>query len=503
MTSPTKQMRAPAGAGQLGGAAASWEIWTGLAAAALALAYLITSIQIAAHRLLWFDEIGTVLIARLPGTSRIMEALSKWDNNMPALYFLVVHWFFRLFGEGPVAARLPSTLAMTAGLLITFNCTRRLTDGLHGLIAMGVLACSCLPYYGYEARSYSIYFMLAACCFWIWVHGKGRSVAPLLFGAATLLAIMVHYYAVLGLVPYAAWEALVWKRWRMPSAKLIAGVWAVCAAVAVLLPQMSGAKRYSAFFWSPPTFFKFRTSFEDLFPEALFLLVLILIWVVLAGRTSENSVRAPMQSAEAIGWLGLLTPFAGYVVARLVTNAYVSRYFLGILPGVAVAFSCWIWRHYPKSRLVPAGVFLILAGFGLEKQLSTVRHPESIDPFGQQTATRQALGIESALRADGKRFTLLTNGMLYQELWYYAKHPEQYVLLIPSARYLEVHNTTRYTLGLARYYPMQFWSVEDLRKHARETALLEPTQDDRGILQQAGLELRLRSAAPLEVDYLQ
>ena len=503
MTTGTKQTREPASAGQRGPSHRSWEGWTQLAAATIAITYLVTSIQIAAHRLLWFDEIGPILIARLPTASQIMGALPRWDNNTPALYFLVVHWFFQLFGDGAVAARLPSALAMTAGLLFAFDCARRLTDGLHGLIAMGVLACSCLPYYGVETKSYAIYFMLAAFCFWIWVHGRRGIPSALLFGVATLLAIMVHYYAVLGLVPYAAWEALGWKRWRMPSAKLIAGGLAVCAAVAALLPQMAGAKRYATFFWSPPTFFKLRSTFEDLFPEALFLMVLILIWVVLTARGGQNSDVAPMPAAEGIGWLGLLVPFAGYAVAQLVTNAYVSRYFLGILPGVAVAFSYWIWRHFRKTSLVPAGIVLILAGFGIAKQLSTVRHPESIDPFHQQTDTRQALQMEGSLRADGKRFTLLTNGMLYQELWYYAVRPEEYVLLVPSARYLEVHNTTRYTVGLAHFYPMQIWTLDDVRKHAAETALLEPTDDDRKMLEEIGLKLRPHFNAPLEVDYFQ
>jgi hypothetical protein len=480
-----------------------WERWTPLAAAALAAFYLVTSILIAGHRLLWFDEIVTVLISRLPGASRIVDALAHVDNNMPAPYFLVVHGFFKLLGEGAVAARLPSALAMAAGLLITFDCTRRLTDGLHGLIAICVLGCSCLPYYGYEARSYGLYVMLSAFCFWIWIHGRRSYFSALLFGAAFFLSIMFHYYAVLGLVPYAAWEALRWKRWRMPSAKLIAGGLALCCAAAVLIPQMSGAKRYSAVFWSAPSMLKLRTTFSDLIPDGLFLLALILIWVALTARTRRGSAATAMESAESIGWLGLLIPFAGYALARVVTNAYVSRYFLGLLPGVAVAFSCWTWRHFRETPLVPAGILLILAGFAMETQLSTARHPESIDPFNQQTATRRALQMEGTLRAEGKHFTLLTNGLLYLELRYYAKHPEEYALLVPSAEHLETHNTARYIAGLGRYYPMQFWNLEDLRKHAAETALLEPTEDSWKMLKEAGLEARRRFVAPTEVDYLQ
>ena len=83
---------------------------------------------------------------------------------------MVVRVFDSLFGPGDVAARLPSAIAMVIGLLVIFDCTRRLTDGLHGLIAMSVATCSFLPYYGYEARSYAIYFMLAALSLWVWTY---------------------------------------------------------------------------------------------------------------------------------------------------------------------------------------------------------------------------------------------------------------------------------------------------------------------------------------------
>jgi Dolichyl-phosphate-mannose-protein mannosyltransferase len=480
----------------------SWERWTPLAAAALAVFYLATSIRIAGHRLLWFDELVTVLISQRPDASRIVDALAHVDNNMPAPYFLVVHWFFKLLGAGAVAARLPSALGLMAALLITFDCVRRLTNGLHGLIAMCVLGCSCLPYYGFEARSYGLYVMLAAFCLWIWVHGKRKYLSAVLFGVAFFLSIQFHYYAVLGLVPYAAWEALEWRKWRMPSAKLIAGGLAVCGAAAALVPQMSGAKRYSAVFWSPPSLFKLRTSFDELIPDGLFLLALVLMWIVFAGRTGEGSGSKAMEPAESVGWLGFLIPFAGYVVAREVTNAFVSRYFIGLLPGVAVAFSCWLWRRYRGAPLVAAGILVILGGFALETQLSTVRHPESIDPFNQQTATRQALQLESGLRAEGRHFTLLTNGLLYLELRYYAKHPEEYALLVPDTQYLETHNTARYTEGLGRYYPMQFWTLEDLRTHVGETALLGPTEETWKMLKTAGFETERRFIAPTEVDYL-
>ena len=127
------------------------------------LFYFVTSIYIAAHRLFWFDELFTLHIARLPSSDNHLDGAEPMAS-MRCLR-LITWWcrlFDSLFGPGDVAARLPSAIAMVVGLLLIFDCARRLTDGLHGLIALSVATCSFLPYYGYEARSYAIYFMLAA-----------------------------------------------------------------------------------------------------------------------------------------------------------------------------------------------------------------------------------------------------------------------------------------------------------------------------------------------------
>lgn len=134
----------------------------------MAAFFLAASVYIAAHRLLWYDELFTVLISRLPNPGTILDAVNHADNNMPVVYFLIVHLFLKLIPNTEVAARLPSALALVLGLLITFDCARRLTGGLHGLMATAFLTCTLLPYYGYEARSYGIYVMLAALGFWVW-----------------------------------------------------------------------------------------------------------------------------------------------------------------------------------------------------------------------------------------------------------------------------------------------------------------------------------------------
>lgn len=477
-------------------------------AALLAAFYLVTSIYISSHRLFWFDEFFTVRIALLPTWTMIWTALSHAADSLPPFYYMLVRAFMTPFGSGEVSARLPSAFAMVAGLLLTFDCARRLSDGLHGLIALSVLTCSFLPYYGYEARSYAIYFMFAALGLWVWTTTASNLRAAIFFGSALLLAVTMHYYAVMCLVPYALWELLRWKPWQRPSAKLVAGAVGVAVPAALLSPLIvSFSRKFSSGFWNRPSLAELRAIFPQLFPDALLLLVLIAVWIVLSGADEKDNVVQPMKAGEAIGWLFLCIPLAGFVLAELGTNAFFSRYFICVLPGVAVAFACLLWRNFRKDYRVALGIFLLLAGWGMWKQTAVVQHPATVEATG----IREFLSIESSLRAEGKRYMVFSPPLVFSEAQYYSSHPDDCILLLPpdferqadallSSPDPYLHQ--RLLLNLSQFYPMQFWRLYNLKAYASEVALIEPSQDILDMLQQSGIQIQLRSAAPLKVVYL-
>jgi hypothetical protein len=43
---------------------------------------------------------------------------------------------------------------------------------------------------------------------------------------------------------------------------------------------------------------------------------------------------------------------------------------------------------------------------------------------------------------------------------------------------------------MARFAPMRFWSLDDLRAHAAEAALIDPSEDTLQMLRQAGFQTR-------------
>jgi len=480
------------------------KIWSFVAASVLAAFYLATSLYIASHLLFWIDEVVTVRVAWLPRWVTIWTALGHAADSLPPIYYLIVRGFGNLFGHNEVAARLPSALAMAAGLLITFDCARRLTDGLNGLIALSILPCSFLPYYGYEARPYALYFMFSALALWVWTCTRAdRKSSAILFGVVLALAVMVHYYAVLILVPYALWELFRWRPWQPPSAKLIAGLLGAVVPAVLLSPLiLSFGHRFGADFYAPPSFVGLRGFYSALFPDGMFLLAMAMIWTLLAANQDDRVEPEPMRQGELIGWLFLCIPLVGFILARLETNAFVARYFICVLPGIAVAFSCWTWRHFRDSYRVSAGILVLLTAMGVLQQLHTARHLESVMPSQVLAESRQYLSLEGSLFQDGKKFIVFSNSWLFMAGQYYSRYPEDCIFLLDSDKANSTNLAVKVALNLASYYPLQFWKFDNLKQHVRETALIQPTRDTLEALKQAGFKVETRFDKPLEVVYL-
>jgi mannosyltransferase len=469
--------------------------WAFVAAILLAAFYLATSLYISSHRLLWVDEILTVLNTRLPSWTTIWKTATEGADGLPPIYFMVIRPFDDLFGRTDLSIRLPSALALTAGLLLAFDCARRLTDALHGLIALSVLCCSFLPYYGHEARSYALYFMFAALALWIWAYNKNNSwVGALFFGIVIFLAVGMHYYAILCLVPYGVWEVSNWRPWRLPSRVMIAALLGMACAAAVLwFPIQAGRRQFRPDFWANPTVDLLREALPGVFPDALLLLALVVVWIALSTSRDKGISLQTMQPAERVGWFFLLIPLGGYFLAEI-THVFQLRYFVCMLPGVAIAFSCVLWRHFQGARRVSIGIFLILSTWGLAKQVTAVRDPNRF----YYSPVRQILGLENALRDDGKRYFVLCHQGRYAEARHYSSRPEEYALLTSLD-----HGNLHETMILAQYHAMQFWTLEDLRKHARETALISPLPSDLDTLKQAGFQTTIRFTKPLTVVYFE
>jgi hypothetical protein len=475
--------------------------WSSLAALLLVAFYLGISLYIAGHRLFWFDEVTTVLISRMPDTAALVKLLKSGVDQQPITFYFVVRFFEHLFGPSEWAARLPSALALAAGLLVTFDCARRLTDNLHGLLAIALLTCSVLPLYGFEARPYGLYYMWSACSLWLWIHTRQQSRgAAVLFGLSICASLATHYYAVFCLIPYAAIVVLDGKQaWRSP--KFLAGILGAVITLGLFAPLAVTHRQFSSGFWALPTMGALSSVYSQSFPQVSFALALAIVWMALGAPRTGSSVMA---SSERLAWLFVLIPLGGFVIARLVTNAFHPRYFVGMLPGIAIGFACFMWRQFRSAAFISVGFVCIFVGVGVAKSVAQAAHPEMI---GSVSAPDEAFRLRTLLKIEPELFNqerkqfvvVMSSDILALEIFHYSRYPEGYV-------FLREPQPTSVDIGLTNFshvYPIRFWNLDDLKEHASQSAFIDPPLVMLQLLRHQGVNVdTIRSIDPLRVVYL-
>ena len=200
-----------------------------------------------------------------------------------------------------------------------------------------------------------------------------------------------------------------------------------------------------------------------------------------------------MRDGERVSWFFLSIPFAGYLVAVMATNFFFYRHFIVLLPGAAVGFAGFMSRQLGANRKTAWGVLLLLAGFAVRNEVLTALHPEQIPYFGdQQGFTRAALALEDAIVADGKLYITSPAALLITEVRYYSRRPDYYVELRPAP----------WQYARARYdTSILYWDLDDLKRHASETAVLSTTPEFTAELARAGIRATAAPKHP-EVLYL-
>jgi hypothetical protein len=163
---------------------------------------------------LWFDEIYAVMVARreLPD----LFAIAAQDIH-PPLYFVLLHVWRLLGGEGEGWLRVPSLAAALAGIAATWALGRRFWSPRTGLLAAAFLALS-NPHihHSQEVEVHAWLWLLAVLAVLGaagWVETRRRADA-VLFVAASALGAWTHYLALVVLLLTAVWGVAALHRER-------------------------------------------------------------------------------------------------------------------------------------------------------------------------------------------------------------------------------------------------------------------------------------------------
>lgn len=459
--------------------------------------FFLCGLRVSAKRLLWNDEVFTAALARVPDVRTLWRAIADYADSMPFGYHLLIRATTRIFGYSALALRLPSAVALAAGMLLTFDCARRLTSGFHAMISLALLGCSFVRFYGYEARPYTLIFAIASFCLWLWLFVDESWLSALAFGFAAFLAVAMHLYAVVLIVPYAVYEILRTKSIPVTSRRLVAGgigtlggTLLACQHIFAGLEGVRISSRIPAISWAPPTFQALEQVWTDCVPIAALALVLLVLSFAL-WRAEKPSMHEPMGDGERLCWMFLLVPLSGFALAIGITHIFHARYFIEVVPGIAVGTSCMLFRLCPNRRIL-WGLLLLFLGLGLRSQVKAALHPESIQSFGDyQTLAPGIIGMEPRFASEGKRYIVFSDdNNLCLVAWYYSAHRDRYAVV------------SRGPFALARYTAdFNVWTPEELVAHTDESALVSPKPELTDYLLRAGLRVEVRAASPTVVVY--
>jgi hypothetical protein len=317
--------------------------------AAFVLAALIeyAAVQVRnSRRPLWFDELFTFYIARLPDTGQLFRAIPG-DGN-PPLNYLLARLSLDMFGETPFAVRLSSIVGCSAALLATYFFVRRFSGPVFGLFSLLALAFTTMAArYGAEGRPYALLLGFTGLTMVSWQAAaeekRPRLVSLLGVTLGIAGAICSHHFGAIHVgIPLLFGEAVRLVRRRKFDIPLYCAGAAGASMLAVTIPFASATHRVmldyvkqSATFWAKPTIGSLD-SYASMVCWWLPALFLALLFLTKQPGEPAGEKRGPAaHEIAAASGLALLVPIMT-CITWFATGYYLDRYAIGAAMGVSL-----------------------------------------------------------------------------------------------------------------------------------------------------------------------
>jgi 4-amino-4-deoxy-L-arabinose transferase-like glycosyltransferase len=337
----------------------------------------------------WLDEVYTVHMAQ----RNVDQLLAVRELNWPPAYYVLIHFWVRLFGTTETATRSLSVLAGIASIAIIYFLGRELFEKRVGLLGALLMAISEFQiYYSQETRFYSLFALTTLLSIFFYIKAlRSRNTAFFLIYLAT--SILLFYSHAFGIFIIAAQNLHFLLRWQ--DYRKVRFRWLFCQAVLFLaiapifLPNILEGKRIagvgvSTIGWipDPPISALFRTVYEYLFPLrhdrswtavglsfaagiAFFVIGTALFAHWMGKKQWFTSVKNLLHerhvfASKANGLLLLgcwfLCPLVfPFVLSKLIGPMYVDRYTISASPALYLMIAFGITRI---GKIVPVAISL-------------------------------------------------------------------------------------------------------------------------------------------------
>ncbi|MDD4915227.1 MAG: glycosyltransferase family 39 protein [Methylococcales bacterium] len=334
------------------------------------IVYFLTTYYRAETRMLWFDEIFSLYLSRLPDFSSLMAAIQQGiDFNPPLFYeWLRLSRFF--IADETVAIRTPSIIAGGLLCLCLYRFVSIRTNAIGGLVASLFPLVSIESYYATEARPHGIVIGLAALALVCWqsaIDPERKKYRVWWLGSLCLAlacATLTHAYAVLAFFPLALAELtrdlrrkhIDWPVWSMFA----------IASIAVLMPfwLIHIAKTHLPPTFAPATVGMLVKSYTSNLDSGQLIIVAALFLYLgrfLSGGLPQTgqiviSDKLKFDLTACLGFVVL--PVIAFILAKIAGTPLYARYSLGCIIGFSAFLGIFISR-YNKIGLI---LIILLAG---------------------------------------------------------------------------------------------------------------------------------------------
>jgi hypothetical protein len=406
---------------------ASTEFGARRSVAALLLILLAVSVVSTLHAVtkpLWFDEICTVIMCRLPNASVIWEALENGADSNPPAYYLLARLARRFVSDDHLGYRLPSILGLLLTVFCIYATLSRRVRHLSALVGAVFLLCTPLAKFAYEARPYAPVVGCISAAILAWQRINDSRLYSIAVAVALALAASFHYYAILVWPAFVLAEASVWivhRHFRLSAwTALLAGALPALFFSPLLLKLH---QYYAQNFWARPSITQVVLDYNWFFNCGHW------GWTIAAGVTvmlvysritkaeanngpGQRQVQANVLPIEelTLALTLLWLPVIGVTAAIVAHGGMSTRYIMSTILGGALALG------YAIDRVRSAGRALLLV-------LLLVNYVSfSVGSLTLETrayATREA----NAIAAQQRAFDLpvvISDGIRYLQVAYYA-----------------------------------------------------------------------------------
>jgi len=341
------------------------------------------------HQGIWYDESYTFSLIQLH--LGVMFGRIPHSESTPPLYYCFVWVWARIFGFGAAGVRSFSAVCGTLTIPVVYAAAHKLLHGKRpALIAAALTACNpLLIWYSQEARSYEFLVLTSACTLLAFAYARERPrpLALALWAFACCCAITTHYYAILLVVPEAAWLIYEHRYRRL----LYAAIGVIALVGVALLPLIHAQDGNHMNDWIGRSPLGERlTQVIPLFligPQTPIRVALKFLAFAAAltalGLLCFASRRRERQGAFLPAGLAV----AGFVISLLiipVSDTFLTRNLLSLWLPAALVITAGL--SVSRARLLGTAVTLVLCGIGITSTIAVASNYYMQRPDWQRVA---------------------------------------------------------------------------------------------------------------------